>query len=62
VAGGDLDIRFCIFQAHLNSTDFKVESGRQTSFRRLFSRLKDPQDQVPFSNNNPLSYSGSSVK
>lgn len=52
MASGDLDIRFYIFQAHLNSTDFKVESGRQTSFRRLLSRLKGPRDQVLFSSNN----------
>lgn len=52
MATDSLDNRFCIFQAHVNSVDFKVQLGRQLPLRRLFPRLRGPQDPVPFSTNN----------
>lgn len=42
-----LDTGFCIFPAHVNSIDFKVELVRQLSRRRLFSRLIGPQTRYP---------------
>lgn len=52
MATDTLDIRFCMFQAHVNSVDFRVELGRQLPLRRLSPRLIGPQDPVPFSTNN----------